>query len=72
MSIPRIDPTSDTWEVVKTHADSRITALRETIENPMTLDQARRDAVMRLDEIRQVLKLTEPIKKMPLTTPVQY
>lgn len=67
-----IEPVSDTWKAVKQHAEKRISELREVIENPSTPDAYRRDCVMRLAEVRDILGLEHPAKPMPKTTPVQY
>lgn len=67
-----IEKQSDTWKAVTNYANERITALRGDIENPNTPEAARRDSVMRLDEIRSLLKQADPIKPLPVTTPVTY
>jgi hypothetical protein len=54
---------SPTWVLVRAYAQARIDILTAICTAPAATDQARRDAAMRIDELRQLLDAPQASKR---------
>lgn len=56
---------SPCWDKVETHATEHLKAYRAVAENPLKSEAERLSAAHRIDELKQLLRLAQPVTEQP-------
>lgn len=56
---------SNCWTKVEAKINLRLAAHRKVVENPRHTEAARFEAACRIDELKELLKLAQPVKEQP-------